>query len=60
MASFSTLIIDFATVGQDRESIPERALDILLVTEDDEATEEIVGRFGLDPCTGRIICIGVY
>ena len=66
MASFSTLIVDIETVGQDKQAIPERALKILLGspgtdgTDDGEAQAEIVDRFGLDPCTGRIVCIGVY
>jgi DNA polymerase elongation subunit (family B) len=61
MASRSTLVVDIETVSQETDRIPPRALEILLGNaEDDEAREAIVDRMGLDPCTGRIICIGVH
>jgi DNA polymerase elongation subunit (family B) len=60
MASFSTLIVDIETVAQEVDQIPERALEILLGGEEEEAQAAIRERFGLDPCTGRIICIGVH
>lgn len=60
MGSPSTLIVDIETVAQETESIPERALEILLDGEDEEARQAVIDRMGLDPCTGRIICIGVY
>ena len=61
MASFSTLIVDIETVGQDKEAIPERALNILLGSEDEEAKREIIDRFGLDPVRDALfvsVCIG--
>ena len=61
MASRSTLVVDIETVGQDPDSIPPRALEILLgKAEDEDARSAIIDRMGLDPCTGRIICIGVH
>ena len=40
--------------------IPARAREILLDVETDEDRQKVVESFGLDPCTGRIICIGVH
>ena len=60
MASPSTLVVDIETVGQEPDQIPPRALEILLNVDDEEAREAVLDRFGLDPCTGRIVCIGVY
>jgi DNA polymerase elongation subunit (family B) len=61
MATHSTLVVDIETVAQDIDAIPPRALEILLgKAEDDEARLAIVDRMGLDPSTGRIICIGVH
>ncbi|MEE9265015.1 MAG: hypothetical protein V3V11_11235, partial [Vicinamibacteria bacterium] len=62
------LVIDIETVGQGQADIPPRALDILLRSlrhqegseEEVEARKkEMVDRFGLDPTTGRIVCIGL-
>ncbi len=60
MANPNTLIVDIETVGQDVDSIPPRALEILLPTDDDEERQRVLDSLGLDPSTGRIICIGVY
>lgn len=60
MATSSTLVIDIETVGQDQDQIPPRALEILLNVDDEEARQKVLDRLGLDPCTGRIVCIGVY
>ena len=60
MANLNTLIVDIETVGQDLESIPPRALEILIPADHKEEREHVLESFGLDPCTGRIICIGVY
>ena len=54
------MIVDIETVGQDVDSIPPRALEILLPADDEEERQRVLERLGLDPCTGRIICIGVY
>jgi len=62
------LVVDIETVGLKPEEIPPRALDYLFRKldpddrgeEDVEARrEEVIGRFGLDPTTGRIVCIGL-
>jgi DNA polymerase elongation subunit (family B) len=60
MANYTTLIVDIETVGQDIESISPRAREILLNVADDEARDRVLNTLGLDPCTGKIICIGVY
>ena len=60
MGSSSTLIVDIETVTQGTESIPKRALEILLDVEDEEARKAVVDRMALEPSTGRIVCIGVY
>lgn len=61
------LVLDIETVGQERDAIPDRALDYLFraLERDDPPEEEIarrreelVSRFGLDPTTGRVVCIG--
>jgi DNA polymerase elongation subunit (family B) len=63
------LVIDIETVGQDPEEIPSRARDYLFRHIEREASNEdeievrqkdIVDRFGLDPTTGTIVCIGLY
>ena len=63
------LVIDIETVGQDPKDIPSRAVDYLFrhVGRDASGEEEIearqkeiVDRFGLDPTTGSIICIGLF
>ncbi len=62
------LVIDIETVSQGQADIPPRALDILFRSlrhqegseEEIEARKkEMVDRFGLDPTTGRIVCIGL-
>ena len=60
MANSNTLIIDIETVGQESSEISPRALEILLPGEDGEERKRLLDSFSLDPCTGRIICIGVY
>src|SRR3989442_5306101 len=60
MGQPSTLVIDIETVGQDQELIPSRAREILLDVPTDEDRAKVLDCLGLDPCTGRIICIGVY
>jgi hypothetical protein len=62
------IVIDIETVGQKVEEIPERALDYLLRSIERDAPdpqelerrrEDLFSRLGLDPTTGRIVCIGV-
>jgi len=60
MGQPATLVVDIETVGQDQESIPARAREILLDVETDEDRQKVLDCLGLDPCTGRIICIGVH
>lgn len=60
MGQQTTLVIDIETVGQDPEIIPERAREILLDVPTDEDRTRVLDALGLDPCTGRIICIGVH
>jgi len=60
MSQGATLVIDIETVGQDTDHIPSRAREILLDVETDEDRQRVLDNLGLDPCTGRIICIGVY
>src|SRR2546428_13228078 len=60
MGQPATLVVDIETVGQDPETIPARAREILLDVENDEDRCKVLESLGLDPCTGRIICIGVY
>ena len=60
MGQPATLDVDIETVGQDPETIPARAREILLDVETDEERTKVLDCLGLDPCTGRIICIGVY
>ena len=60
MGQPATLVVDIETVGQDPETIPARAREILLDVETDEERSKVLDCLGLDPCTGRIICIGVY
>jgi hypothetical protein len=61
MASPSTLVVDIETVGQDPADLTRRAMEILVADADDEdARNQVIERMGLDPCTGRIICIGVH
>src|SRR6267142_353820 len=60
MGQPATLVIDIETVGQDPELIPSRARDILLDACAEEDRLKLLDTLGLDPCTGRIICIGVH
>jgi len=60
MSQGATLVIDIETVGQDTDHIPTRAREILLDVETDEDRQRVLDNLGLDPCTGRIICIGVH
>jgi DNA polymerase elongation subunit (family B) len=60
MGQSATLVVDIETVGQELEFIPERAREILMNVETDEDRQKVVDTLGLDPCTGRIICIGVH
>ena len=62
------IVLDIETVGQSSEEIPERALDYLFrglerdapdPEELERRREELLSRLGLDPTTGRIVCIGV-
>lgn len=61
MPPSTTIVIDIETVGQSSRALPPRVLEILLGDAGTDAErEEIEDRFALDPCTGRIICVGVY
>ena len=60
MSQSSTLVIDIETVGQSPDIIPTRAKEILFNVESDEDRQKVLNGLGLDPCTGRIICIGVH
>src|SRR4030095_1483627 len=60
MGQPATLVVDIKTVGQDPDIIPARAREILLDVETEEERLRVLDCLGLDPCTGRIICIGVY
>ena len=61
MSTSTTVIVDIETVAQHKQGIPERALEILFRNvESEDDRKEMEDRFALDPCTGRIICIGVY
>jgi len=62
------LVVDIETVGQDEDRIPARALEILFrglqhpeasEEENQARRQEAIDRFGLDPTTGRIVCIGL-
>jgi hypothetical protein len=62
------LVVDIETVGQEPDRLPPRALEILFQRleegqPDEEEVERrrraLVERFGLDPATGRIVCIGL-
>ena len=63
------LVIDIETVGQNPKELPTRARDYLFRHVERDASndedievrqKEIVDRFGLDPTTGAIVCIGLY
>ena len=62
------LVVDIETVGQGVEDIPPRALESLFRSLPNQAVskeevesrkKEMIDRFGLDPTTGRIVCIGL-
>jgi predicted PolB exonuclease-like 3'-5' exonuclease len=62
------IVLDIETIGQPVEEIPERALDYLFrglerdapdPAELERRREDLVSRLGLDPTTGRVVCIGV-
>src|SRR3990172_9050538 len=62
------IVLDIETIGQSVDEIPERALDYLFRSLERDAPdpvelerrrEELVSRLGLDPTTGRVVCIGV-
>jgi hypothetical protein len=62
------IVLDIETVGQRVSDVPPRALDYLFRALERDAPEpadlerrkkELVSRFGLDPTTGRIVCVGV-
>ena len=60
MGQPATLVVDIETVGQDPDAISERAREILLDVQTEEDRTRVLEGLGLDPCTGRIICIGVH
>src|SRR4030095_9061840 len=60
MGQPATLVVDIETVGQEPDRIPSRAKEILFDVENEEDRLKILDCLGLDPCTGRIICIGVH
>jgi len=63
MGQPATLVIDIETVGQDLDTISARAREILLdsgTAGTEEDRQKILDGLGLDPCTGRIICIGLH
>src|SRR5262245_64565702 len=60
MGQPATVAVESETVGQDPGIIPSRAREILIDVESDEDRLKVLESLGLDPCTGRIICIGVY
>ena len=60
MPGASTLVVDIETVGQDASEIPERASEIMMAGLNAEEQTAVRERFGLDPCTGRIVCVGLY
>jgi predicted PolB exonuclease-like 3'-5' exonuclease len=62
------IVLDIETIGQPADEIPERALEYLFQglerdspdpAELEMRREELLSRLGLDPTTGRIVCIGV-
>lgn len=61
MAASTTLVVDIETIGPGRGQLSPRAMELLMrdATTADER-EDVRDRFALDPCTGRIVCIGVY
>ncbi|HXV60712.1 MAG TPA: ribonuclease H-like domain-containing protein [Vicinamibacteria bacterium] len=61
------IVLDIETVGQGAEDVPERALEYLFRSlerdqpdpeELERRREDLVSRFGLDPTTGRVVCVG--
>jgi 3'-5' exonuclease len=62
------IVLDIETIGQPVEAIPQRALDYLFQglerdapdpVELERRREDLLSRLGLDPTTGRVVCIGV-
>ncbi len=62
------IVLDIETIGQPAEEIPERALEYLFrglerdapdPVELERRREDLLSRLGLDPTTGRVVCIGV-
>jgi len=62
------IVVDIETVGQSVEEIPERALDYLFRGLERDAPDpeelerrrkDLLSRLGLDPTTGRIVCVGI-
>lgn len=62
------LVLDIETVGQTVEEIPPRALEYLFRSLERDGPdpeelarrkEELVSRLGLDPTTGRVVCVGI-
>jgi DNA polymerase elongation subunit (family B) len=62
------IVLDIETVGRRVEEIPERALEYLYrglerdapdPEELERRREELLSRLGLDPATGKVVCIGV-
>ncbi|HSF14520.1 MAG TPA: ribonuclease H-like domain-containing protein [Vicinamibacteria bacterium] len=63
------IVLDIETVGQGVEDVPERALEYLYRSlqrdqpdpeELERRREDLVSRFGLDPTTGRVVCVGTF
>lgn len=55
-----TLVVDIETVGRDFEQFTPRAREILLSAATEEERQKVLDSLALDPCTGRIVCIGVH
>ena len=62
------IVLDIETIGQSVEEIPERALDYLFRGLERDAPDpeelerrrkDLLSRLGLDPTTGRIVCVGI-
>ena len=62
------IVLDIETIGRPVEEIPERALEYLYRALERDAPdpvelerrrEDLLSRLGLDPTTGRVVCIGV-
>ena len=53
MGQPATLVVDIETVGQDPETIPARAREILLDVETEEERLKVLDCLGLDPVHGQ-------